>query len=104
MQTIYYSTPNFIRHQGNIVDLGEYRRKLALAQEGSLAPQPEYDWEAEPAPVQEGPQLSVVQPQQRQPRPRRSSRREQRAWALEQWASLSVVAMALVFTLRVLFS
>ena len=28
MQTIYYSTPNFIRHTGNVVDLGEYRRKL----------------------------------------------------------------------------
>ena len=40
MQTIYYTTPNFIHSTGNVVDLNEYRRKLALAQEGSLAPQP----------------------------------------------------------------
>ena len=30
MQTIYYTTPNFIHHTGNVVDLNEYRRKLAL--------------------------------------------------------------------------
>ena len=38
MQTIYYTTTNFIRHTDNVVDLSEYRRKMALAQEGSLAP------------------------------------------------------------------
>lgn len=32
MQTIYFTTSNFIRHEGNLVDLTEYRRKLALAQ------------------------------------------------------------------------
>lgn len=32
MQTIYVTTSNFIRHEGNMVDLTEYRRKLALAQ------------------------------------------------------------------------
>lgn len=32
MQTIYFTTSNFIRHEGNMVDLTEYRRKLALAQ------------------------------------------------------------------------
>lgn len=32
MQTIYVTTSNFIRHEGNLVDLTEYRRKLALAQ------------------------------------------------------------------------
>lgn len=32
MQTIYYTTPNFIRHEDNLVNLTEYRRKLALAQ------------------------------------------------------------------------
>ncbi len=32
MQTIYFTTSNFIRHKGNMVDLTEYRRKLALAQ------------------------------------------------------------------------
>ena len=37
MQTVYYTTRNFIRSTGNVVDLAEYRRKLAQA-EGSLAP------------------------------------------------------------------
>ena len=46
MQTVYYTTSNFIRHTGNVVDLSEYRRKLAQA-EGSLAP----------APIQEGPSV-----------------------------------------------
>ena len=32
MQTVYFTTSNFIRHEGNMVDLTEYRRKLALAQ------------------------------------------------------------------------
>ena len=41
MQTIFYKTTNFIRHSGNVVDLDEYRRKTALAQEDNLARQPE---------------------------------------------------------------
>ncbi len=32
MQTLYFTTSNFIRHEGNLVDLTEYRRKLAAAQ------------------------------------------------------------------------
>ena len=40
MQTVYYTTRNFIRSTGNVVDLAEYRRKLAQA-EGSLAPKSE---------------------------------------------------------------
>lgn len=32
MQTVYFTTSNFIRHEGNLVDLTEYRRKLAQAQ------------------------------------------------------------------------
>ncbi len=32
METIYFTTSNFIRHEGNMVDLTEYRRKLSLAQ------------------------------------------------------------------------
>ena len=31
MQTIYYSTTNFIQHRGNLVDLDEFRWKLARA-------------------------------------------------------------------------
>ena len=43
MQTIYFTTSNFIRHEGNLVDLTEYRRKLAQAQgqpEPEEAPRP----------------------------------------------------------------
>ena len=36
MQTIYYTTASFIRHTGNVVDLEDYRRKLALTQEYRL--------------------------------------------------------------------
>lgn len=36
MQTVYYSTRNYIRHSGNVVDFTEYRRKLAQV-DGSLA-------------------------------------------------------------------
>ena len=31
MQTNYATTTHFIRHEGNLVDLTEYRRRLALA-------------------------------------------------------------------------
>ena len=93
MQTIYYSTPNFIRHTGNVVDLDAYRQKLALLREDSLAPRLDTDdaaWpEAEVAP-------------RRDRRPRHTGRRASRAWLLDICASLSVVAMTLAFTLRVL--
>ena len=42
MQTIYFTTSNFIRHEGNLVDLTEYRRKLAQIQ-AQPAPAPEED-------------------------------------------------------------
>ena len=41
MKTMYYKTSNFIQHSGNVVDLGEFRRRLDLAQQDSLARQPE---------------------------------------------------------------
>lgn len=40
MQTVYFTTTNFIRHEGNMVDLTEYRRRLAAAQ-GQHDPEPE---------------------------------------------------------------
>ena len=100
MQTIYYSTTNFIRHSGNLVDLTEFRRKLALAQEGSLAPSPREDsahWE--PARPEEAPRLRVLEPR-RETGPSRRARRERRAAALDACASLGVVIMTLAFTLR----
>ena len=108
MQTIYYSTPNFIRHTGNVVDLAEYRRKLSLAQEGSLAPQPQYEEACDydydcPWPVRptEEPRLRLVT-EAPDPAAQRSLRRQRRAWMLDICASLGIVAMTLTFTVQVL--
>lgn len=88
MQTLYYTTNNFVRHTGNIVDLSEYRRKLAAAQQEQLGWM-EQDEDAEPEQVQ--------------PRPRRSARRqERRAAMLDLWASMGIVVMTVTFTVHVL--
>lgn len=90
MQTIYYTTPNFIHHTSNVVDLNEYRRKLALTQEGSLAPQPREEvcfsdgYEEEDREV---PRL-------------REARRS--LLLLDACASLCVVVMTITITLQVL--
>ena len=100
MQTIYYTTPNFIHHTGNVVDLDEYRRKLALSQEGSLAPQPREEvcfsagYEEED---QEAPRLREI-------RPRRTRQARRSLLLLDACASLCVVVMTLTFTLRVLMA
>jgi len=98
MQTIYYTTSNFIRHESNVVDFNEYRRKLALADEGSLAPKPQLEDYASDSfeEAWERPVLREVTP-----RPRRS-RRQTGAWALDIGASLGVVVMTLTFTLQIL--
>lgn len=86
MQTLYYTTGNFIRHTDNIVDLSEYRRKLAAAEQVRMAWQ---EQDEEPAEIQ--------------PRPRRSQqRRERRAAVLDMWASMGVLVMTITFTLYVL--
>ena len=96
MQTIYYTTPNFIHHTGNVVDLNEYRRKLALTQEGSLAPQPREEvccsagYEEE-----EAPQLREIQP-------RRTRKAHRPLLLLDACASLCVVVMTITITLQVL--
>ena len=94
MQTVYYTTSNFIRHTGNVVDLSEYRRKLAQA-EGSLAPAP--DRRAEGPAVRPFPHLTEVE----RPRQERAPRRLPRL-SLDGWASVAVLVMTLTFTLRVL--
>ncbi len=106
MQTIYYTTANFVRHRGNVVDLEEYRRRLALSQEGSLAPRPRgFDlWEEEPA-LEEGWEdcnIYSLPPCPPDPAQLRRERQERRALVLDLWASLGVVAMTLAFTLRLL--
>ena len=98
MQTIYYTTPNFIHHTGNVVDLNEYRRKLALTQEGSLAPQPREEvcfsdgYEEEDREV----------PRLREVRPRRARKARRRLMLLDACASLCVVVMTITITLQVL--
>lgn len=94
MQTIYYQTSSFIRHEGNVVDLGAYRRKLSAVSGG--------DWEdvpvQEPAPTQPEaavPLLRLVPPES--PKVRAARRRRQNVrrvgLALDLLASLAVVAV-----------
>ena len=99
MQTIYYSTPNFIRHTDNVVDLNEYRRRLTLAQEGSLAPQPQVEEYVDDS-FEEAWEAPVL----REIKPRRSRSRRNRALMLELCASVSVVVMTLAFTVKILLA
>ena len=48
MQTMYYTTRNFIRHEGNVVDLSEYRRKLEACSGFEAVPSA---WEEEERPA-----------------------------------------------------
>lgn len=91
MQTLYYTTNNFVRHTDNLVDLAEYRRKLAgLRQE-------QMDFRGEEADEESFEPASVA------PRPRRShQRRERRNALLDLWASMGVLVMTVTFTLYVL--
>ena len=90
MQTLYYTTNNFIRHTDNIVDLSEYRRKLERMQEARL------QWQEREEADEEG---SV----ELRPRPRCSAtRRERRAALLDLWASMGILVMTLTFTVHVL--
>jgi len=90
MQTLYYTTTNFVRHTDNIVDLSEYRRKLERMQADRLRWQ-----ECEEADEEETAEF--------QPRPRRSAtRRERRAALLDMWASMGILVMTLTFTVHVL--
>lgn len=93
MQTIYYQTSSFIRHEGNVVDLGAYRRKLSAVSGG--------DWEdvpvQEPAPTQPeaaAPPLRLVPPESPKVRAARRRRNVRRVGlALDLLASLAVVAV-----------
>ena len=95
MQTVYYATSNFIRHEGNLVDLSEFRRKHALTQEGSLAPS--LDLHSQSAPVQTKPQFTVLPSTGK----KRGGGRERAAWVLDACASLGVIVMTLSFALSV---
>lgn len=89
MQTLYYTTTNFVRHTDNVVDLSEYRRKLERMQADRLRWQECGDAEEETVEFA--------------PRPRRSAaRRERRAALLDLWASMGILVMTLTFTVHVL--
>jgi ferric-dicitrate binding protein FerR (iron transport regulator) len=83
MQTIYATTTHFIRHEGNMVDLTEYRRKLALAQ---------------------GQPTTMEDPAQEE-RPHRAPRRRGVEWtgmALDCAASIALIVAALSFAAKIL--
>lgn len=101
MQTVYYNTSNFIQHQGNVVDLEDFRRRTAAAQRDSLARQMEEDfWREEPAEREDSGFCPVVLTLDKKTRCR--LRRERTAWMLDVWASAAVMLMTLVFVLRVM--
>ena len=86
MQTMYYTTHNFIRHTDNVVDLTEYRRRLDRARQE----QPfDFDVDYEDESVQ----ATVAAP-----RPTGL-----RALSLEHCASFGIIVMTLVFTVQVIF-
>ena len=102
MKTMYYNTRNYIRHQGNLVDLGEYRRKREMVRQDSPVPEV---WE-EISSTRETADVEYLRLMEEVPTPTpRERRRAQRAragWALDIFASLSVVAMTMAFTITVI--
>lgn len=81
MQTIYVTTSNFIRHEGNLVDLTEYRRKLALAQ-------------GQPEPREEEPPVRAHAPRRR--------RGVSPCLMLDYAASAALIITALTFAAKIL--
>ena len=88
MQTLYYTTGNFIRHTGNVVDLAEYRRRL------DRAVRTREEEERELVLLPHAPEQPL-----RRSRERRARRR---ALVLDACASMGVVVMTLTFTFHVL--
>ena len=103
MRIIHHQTSNLMEGRGNVVDLGEFRRRLAATQRDSLARrrEPLYETlEAEADGAEEPgfqPVVLTMSPGQR-----RRVRRERRSWTLDACASLAVVLMTLVFVMRVM--
>lgn len=84
MQTIYFTTSNFIRHEGNLVDLTEYRRKLAQVQ-------------AQSEPEEEEPPVRPVRA--------RTARRRRGflpGMMLDCAASIALIVTALTFAVKIL--
>lgn len=86
MQTLYYETCNFIEHQGNVIDLSAYRKKLAAGQ-ASLSAQAVAPPCAPPAP--------------RRTHTRRAGRRWRRLfWAADICASAALVVLTISFVVQ----
>lgn len=84
MQTLYYTTSNFIRHTDNVVDLCEYRRKLERARSMSMNCD---RVQAECPPADARPRAAAA---------------ARRGLMLDTCASLCIVVMTLTVTLHVL--
>ena len=104
MKTFYYSTAHFIRHEGNLVDLNEFRLKRSLAQEGSLAPKLDSLFEQTPQNLSRRTSRKKAEPTPVSCD--KTSRRpgHQTAWILDACASLGVLIMTLSFAISYLLS
>ena len=94
MQTIYFTTNSFVRREGNVIDLTDYRRRL---EQDKICKEEEE--EPLPCPVHE------IFPGARRmltPEQKRERRRVRVGWTADICASLGVVLMTAAFTVRVL--
>lgn len=95
MQTMYFETSSYIRHEGNLVDLAAYRQKLSAASGGSWPRQ--FEEAAEPEEeLREAPRLAVLPARGARPEPpraRRARRAHRLALALDLCASLAVIVL-----------
>ncbi|NCB63645.1 MAG: hypothetical protein EOM52_08530 [Clostridia bacterium] len=91
MQTTYYKTSNYIRHEGNVVDLSVYRNRLDAVSGGHWVPaaEPEEAWEAPAA------ELYVVE----RPRPAAKRRKKSRGIDLRFWLDVCVSGAVLLLTM-----
>lgn len=99
MQTLYFTTRNFIRHEGNVVDLAEYRTRLQACSGFDAVPAWEEDFFPDPG-EGEAPQ-PVLRAVERRPR---SERRDFLSLLRlpDLCATLAVVVMAVVVVARFL--
>lgn len=106
METTYFKTSHYIRHEGNVVDLGTYRRKLAAVsgEDWRAVRAPEFDEEERSAPDTG---LYVLEPEEAPGNAarKRKHRGGRAALCLDMGASMAVIALtltALVQFLRLL--
>ncbi len=102
MQTIYYQTSSFIRHEGNVVDLAMYRSKLSAVSGG--------DWptpEELPQPVraqEPAPLLTLVPEESAAAQTSRRRKRQVRRLGvtLDLCVSLAILAMTVTAVVQFL--